>query len=148
MEALLLIGYSVIGAIFWVINVESLAILYGATRGWNPLLVGVLLATGQNITYVALYFGGDQLIHRWDWLGTRVKKVFDRFGDNLRQRFLGVTALAGLTGLPPAVAMPALAPGAGVKLISVISVTFTTRVIRFTILAWFGEAIYSWWNAL
>ena len=125
-----------------------MAIYYGGTLGWNPLLVGASLALGQNLTYILVYLGGDALVNRWQWLKTKVVKARAKIKGNMERGFLATAAIAGIIGIPPALAMPALAPSFKVSCAKVIAVTFTTRFIRFTLLAIFGESLFAWWSTL
>ena len=137
-----------VGAVFWVFKVETMAVYYGGTLGWNPALVGARLALGQNMTYVIVYLGGDALLTRWKWLSDKVTRARDNVKGDMKRGFLATAAIAGLIGLPPALAMPALAPSFKVSCPALIAVTFTTRFIRFTLLASFGESLFEWWHAL
>lgn len=132
---------SVVGAVFWVISTEGLAITYG-TQGWNPLLVALLCAGGQNSCYVLVYFGGRELIDSWQRLADAVEKVHDKYGAKLDTGFAWLTAAGSMFGIPPAVGMVALAPGFGLRLPQLLAITFPLRFIRFTILAWAGDSIF------
>ena len=148
MDFLSLIGLSFVGAIFWVLNVETAAVYYGGELGWHPLAVGLTAAFGQNLNYIFLYKGGDALIHRWTWLGIKVEATKQRFSKQLDTSYLWLTAVAALFGIPPLVAMVALASGFNKSLRAILLVTFPIRTLRFTILAIFGESIFAWWNAI
>lgn len=148
MDFLWLIGVSFVGAIFWILNVETAAIYYGGELAWHPLAVGLTAAVGQNLNYIFLYKGGDVLIHRWGWLGKKVEATKKRFRKKLETRYLWLTAVAALIGIPPLVAMVALASGFNKSLRAILLVTFPIRTLRFTILAIFGESIFAWWNAI
>lgn len=147
MEILTILGLSFVGAVFWVLSTEGLAMYYGAL-GWHPALVGLLCSIGQNANYVVLYFGGKTLIERWTWLREKVGIVEDRYHSWLRQGYLITTFIASLVGLPPVVAMVALAPGFHIRLPVLLTVTLVGRFIRFTVLALSGEALLAWWAAL
>ncbi len=147
LELISLFVTSIIGAVFWVISTEVQASAYGA-MGWNPLLVGLVCSAGQNVTYVVLYLGGERLMGRWSWLATRVHRVREQHGERLRRSYLAMTIVGGLTGIPPIVAMVALAPGFNVRLRTVLAITLPARFIRFTILAVAGSEILAWWGSL
>jgi hypothetical protein len=146
MAFLSLIGIAFIGSVFWVLNVEAAAIYYGGELAWNPVAVGLTAALGQNLMYIILYKGGDELIHRWQWLGARVEKTRQRFSGHLTSRYLWITAVAALLGIPPVVAMVALASGFNLSMKAILAITYPIRTLRFTILAIFGETLFAWWN--
>jgi hypothetical protein len=146
MDFLSLLGISFVGAIFWLLNVEAAAIYYGGELAWHPLAVGLTAALGQNLNYIFLYKGGDALIHRWKWLGRKVENTRERFSKQMNSGYLWLTAVAALFGIPPVVAMVALASGFNKSLKSILLITYPVRVIRFTILAHFGESLFAWWN--
>ncbi|MFT5432115.1 MAG: hypothetical protein ACI9OJ_002813 [Myxococcota bacterium] len=145
--SLSIVGLAVIGSVFWVISTEAMAILYGS-QGWNPFYVGALCALGQNIAYVGIYFGGEQLLDRWKLLAKQVRKLRDKLGDGVRRGFLITTGFSHVVGFPPAPATVALAPGFSVRPMTLFPLTFTARWVRFTVLAFAGEPLVAWWNTL
>ncbi len=142
MEFLLLIPAGFVGAVFWFVSTEGLSIYYGTM--YHPLAVGITAAVGQNLMYVVLYFGGEQLVNRWAWLGKQVEQLRTRWQRRLETSYLATTALASLTGVPPNAGMVALAAGFRIKFRWLITVTLIFRSIRFTVLAAAGEMIFRW----
>ncbi len=132
-EALALWAISLVGSTVWLVSAEATSAVYGGRLGWHPLAVGLIAALGQSTAYVLFYYGGDALIARWTWLHDKVTRT--------RRRFLVLTGVSALVGIPPVVAVAALAPGFGIPLSHLISVAFTLRVVRFTTLAWLGERV-------
>jgi membrane protein YqaA with SNARE-associated domain len=147
LELISLFLSSIIGAVFWVVSTEGLATTFGAV-GWHPLTVGLVCSLGQNVTYVMIYLGGERLIERWEWLQTRIDRVRKRLGERLERSYLALTVIGGLTGLPPIVAMVALAPSMQVRLRTVLTITLPARFLRFTTLAYAGEKILAMWTSL
>lgn len=144
MEGLALLAISFVGSTLWVFNAEATAAVYGAQMDWPPLAVGVVAATGQACAYVLFYLGGDALVERWGWLHDKVARTRRRFRDHLERRYLILTGVSALVGLPPVVAVAALAPGFGIPLHHLLAVAFTLRVVRFSTLAWLGDRVLQW----
>jgi membrane protein YqaA with SNARE-associated domain len=137
-EVAALLGWSFMGAVFWVFNTEATAVYYSSARGWAPPLVGLLCAAGQTAMYVVLFAGGERLA-RWRWFHAKIQRVRERWDATLARWFLPTALLAGLVGFPPAVAFPSLAPGFAVPLVRVLPVLFVGRLVRFTALAAAGR---------
>ena len=146
LSVLTLFALSFVGSVVWINPTEGWAMYYGGTLGWNPIAVGLTCTLGQNTMYVLLYFGGERLILRWHWLGRKVERVYRRWSHFFGRGYLPLTAVGGVLGIPPVVAMVALASGFGFRLWSVLSVTLAARFTRFWILAQFGDALFKWWT--
>lgn len=144
MAILSLLAFSFAGGIVWVFNVESAAVVYGNQGGWHPLVVGLTCAAGQTLAYTFLFHCGDWLYARWRWAGRQVEKTRKKYGDRLSKSFLTFTAPAALIGLPPMTAMAALAGGFQVRLLPLIAIAFSLRLVRFTILAALGDKVSAW----
>lgn len=142
-----IVGLAVIGSVFWVLSTEAMAILYGS-QGWNPFYVGALCSLGQNIAYVGIYYGGEQLLGRWKALGRQVHALRRKLGHGARRGFLITTVFGHVSGFPPAPATVALAPGFSVRPLTLFPLTFMARWVRFTVLAFAGEPLLAWWNTL
>jgi membrane protein YqaA with SNARE-associated domain len=134
MEELGLYGLAILGTLFWVVNVEALAVLY-AGLGWHPLLVALVCAFGQCTAHVVLYLAGARLAHRWSRLDRVVERARARLDGHASGTYLGVAATAGLLGVPPLVAIVVLAPSFGVRLLHLLPIAFATRTVRFGALA-------------
>ena len=148
MEIVGLIALSFVGSLFWLVNTEGTAIVYGSQKGWNPLMVGVCCAVGQLGMHSLLYFGGGRVLERWRWLREREARVRARYGERLEKRYLAITALGSLTGAPPVVILSVLAHGFGVPARHYLTLMFPLRIVRFTILAALGVQIGAFWRAL
>ena len=122
--------------------------MYAGSQGMHALLVGLYCSLGQNLVYVGLYLGGDWLINRWRWLKAKVDTVRQRFQGSSGAKFRIVTIVGGLFGIPPIVAMVALAPAFQVPLKSVLLITLSCRWIRFSVLAAFGPVLLEWLQPL
>ncbi len=144
MAILSLLAFSFAGGILWVFNVESAAVVYGNQGGWHPLVVGLTCAAGQSLAYTFLFYCGDWLCAHWRWVGKQVDKTRNKYGERLSKSFLTLTAPAALIGLPPMTAMAALAGGFQVRLLPLIAIAFSLRLIRFTILAAVGDKVSAW----
>jgi len=143
-----LLAFSFAGGIIWAFNVETAAMVCGARSGWHPLLVGFACAGGQSAAYVFLFFGGDWLLGRWCWGRRQVERTRARYGSRLESSFLIFTVPAALLGIPPMTGMAALAGGFKVRLVPMISIAFSLRLVRFTILASAGMQLMVWWGSL
>ncbi len=148
MEIAGLIALSFVGSIFWLVNTEGTAIVYGSQRGWNPLVVGLCCAIGQLGMHTVLYFAGGSVLARWRWLREREERVRARYGERLEKRYLALSAVAALTGVPPVVVLSVLASGFGIPARHYLPLMFPLRVIRFTILAALGVQIGAYWRAM
>ena len=138
---LTLFGISFVGSVFWVMNAEMAAVYYAGELGYSPALVGSICASGQTMMYILLYYGGGWLATRWRWLRRKVERVRQKYGKKLETRYLYLSFLAGIFGVPPVLAMAVLAPGFGVRGPSFFGVLFAGRTIRFTLLAWMGKPL-------
>ncbi len=132
----------VIGSVFWLLSTEAHAAAYG-TQGYHPLLVATICTVGQHTTYLALYFFGEVLTRKSVTLQRAIGKVYDRFGSKLDRYFLALTGAGALLGVPPAVGMVMLSPSFGLSLKTVFAVTIPLRFVRFAVLAWAGESLWS-----
>ncbi len=111
------------------------AIYYGAELGWHPLAVGAVVAAGQGPMYVLLYLGGDRWILRWKRLARMVERTRTRHAAHLERNYMAVTAMAAMLGVPPVIAMCAMAAAFDVRLTRLLPVVVAGRVLRFTALA-------------
>ena len=141
LEFLTLLGVACVGSVFWVVSPEVLSAVYGSQLGWNPLAVGLTAATSQCGVYVVLYHGGEALMKRWAHLERLIALVKSRFASQLERNYLGMLILGGVSGLPPVIALVALAPGFGITVRKMLVATFAARTLRFASLAAFGEAV-------
>jgi membrane protein YqaA with SNARE-associated domain len=148
MELLGLIALSFVGSVVWLVNTEGTAIVYGSQHGWHPLVVGVCCAIGQLGMHSLLYLGGERLLRRWRWLREREARVRARWGERLERRYLYLTGVAALTGVPPMIVLSCLAGGFGVPLRHYVAVVFPLRIVRFTVLAAVGQQIGPWLRSL
>ena len=137
-QALTLFGIGAVGTVFWVVSPEVSAVYYGKELGWPSLAVGGLIATAQAPVYLGIFLGGDRLVGRWRWLATKVERTRTRFERHLHSRYLGLTLVAAILGVPPVLAMCALAGPFGVKARHLMPVVVFGRLIRFTTLAGTG----------
>ena len=143
LEALALLGIAFVGSVFWVISPEASSVYYGAKLGWHPLAVGGLVALGQGPMYVLLYYGGERWAMRWKWLARVVARTRRRFQSRMERNYMVLTAAGAVTGVPPVIAMCALASAFDVRFARILPLVIVCRVIRFTVLASGGWAITS-----
>lgn len=148
MDLLLLLSISFAGGIVWLFNVEATAVVFGASSGWSPVLVGVICATGQSLAYLVLFFAGDWILGRWRWAGRKLERTRARYGERLRRGFLGLTVPAALVGVPPMTGMAALAGGFRVRLLPLLAIALPLRSVRFVVLAVAGTQLLAWWRAI
>ncbi len=141
-----LMGVSFIGSVFWVVSTEAAAVYYGGSRGWWTPVVGRVGGVSRAAMYVILYSGGDPLVQRWGWLRRTVARTRIRFADHLERRFLTLTGIAAIFGMPPVVPIVALASSFGVTWRHALPVALAGRIVRFTLLAWAGESLLEWWR--
>ncbi len=144
MEILTLYFIALIGTVLWFINAETASVYYGSQLGWNPAFVGLVCALGQCTTFALLYLGGARLLGRWKKLGGKVERLRERYGEHLENRFLLLTAISGVVGLPPLVALSSIAAGFRVPPSHLLVVAALFRWIRFTTLASVGPQIFAW----
>ena len=132
--------------IFFILNAEALSVLVGLV-GSRPWPLAVLAVTaGQCVLFSGLYLGGDKLTRRFEWLNRRVSEIAK--DPERMDRYRGATEkfliLAGLFGLPPLVAMSALSPALGVRFRVFFAIAFSTRFLRFALLAGLPHAFADW----
>ena len=139
LESLSLIAISFVGTVVWVLSPEATAVIYGSQGRLPAVVVGALCATGQGLMVVLLYYMGAQLCERWTWLKHKVEKTRQRFGARLNQHFLLLSLPAGIFGIPPMLAMAAMAHGFRVRLVPFLAIAAGGRFLRFTVLAASGE---------
>ncbi len=148
MEFVSLLVFSFCGGIIWLFNVEAAAITMGVSSDWHPLLVALACAGGQSLAYLFLYYCGHWLLSRWRWFSRGVDRMLDRWGERLGRSFLLLTGTAALIGLPPMTGMAAVARSFKVRVLPLLLIAFSLRLLRFTVLASRGDAIPRWWNSL
>lgn len=147
MEAVTLFAMCAFGTLLVPAQPELTAMFYAGELGWNPVLVGLVAAAGQCVTYAGLYLGGAQLVARWAFLGRQVDKIRVRFSDRLERGYLMTSAFSGSVGLPPATALAALANGFRVPLVPLLGVLYVFRAARLAFVAAFGQQLADWWRA-
>ena len=144
MEVLAMLGSGLVGSVFWVVSTEATAIYYGTEAHWHPLLVGLLCATGQCLTYTLLYLVGEPLVARWSWLQQKVAHARKRFERRLQTAYLTLTGFASVIGLPPMLAMAILGRSFDIRISRLLPVAFVGRTTRFTLLALIGDGLTAW----
>ena len=117
------------------VSPEVSAVYYGAELGWHPLAVGAVVAAGQGPMYVLLYLGGERWVLRWKRLARMVARTRDRHAAHLERNYMALTAVAAMLGVPPVIAMCAMAAAFDVRLARLLPVVVACRVLRFTLLA-------------
>jgi membrane protein YqaA with SNARE-associated domain len=142
-EALALLGIAFVGSVFWLVSPEASSVYYGAKLGWHPLAVGALVAAGQAPMYVMLYYGGERWAMRWKWLARVVARTRRRYQARMERSYMVLTAVGAVTGLPPVIAMCALASAFDIRFARLFPVVVLCRVLRFTVLASGGWAFTS-----
>jgi len=144
MEALALVAIGYVGTVFWPLSPEGAAALYVSQRGWHPLLVGLLAATGQAGAHATLYFAGDQLRRRWPWFDGKCERARARHGRLLQRGQVPLALVSGLLGIPPSSVTAALAPGLGIPARLLLPLLFVMRVIRISVVAALGAGVGAW----
>jgi membrane protein YqaA with SNARE-associated domain len=144
MELLLLFGTAAAASVFWFIPVWATCALYSSQLGWPPWLVGLVAASAQCVGYSGLYAAGDRLAGAWPGFAKRVESARLRWSGRLDHAYLPSTVLGGLTGVPPMVALAALAPAFEVPLAPFLGCVFVGRVVRFTLFAGAGQGLMAW----
>ena len=137
-DALMLLWLSFVGTVFWVANPDALVILYVAGRGRPPLEAALLALCGQAVMLLLLFFLGDRLRARSAWLHRKCESVRLRWGPRLEKSALPVTALSGLVGIPPSVALVVLAAALRLPPRRFLLVFFVCRALWFIGLALVG----------
>ena len=135
MEALALVAIGYAGTVFWPLSPEAFAAGYVTKGGWNPLLVGLLAASGQAGAHATLYFAGDQLRRRWAWFDRKCERARTKHGQRLERGQVRLAISSGLVGLPPSSVTAALAPGLGLSPRTLLPLLFAMRIIRISVVA-------------
>ncbi|MCB9730450.1 MAG: hypothetical protein H6746_18415 [Deltaproteobacteria bacterium] len=144
-DILAMFGIGLVGSIVWVLNPEVSSVVYG-DRGWHPLLVGLLIGSGQIATYTGLYFGGEALAARWRWLHDNIERTRTRYQRHLEGGYLTVMLFSAIIGIPPPLIVAGLAGGFGIRWSHVMPVALLGRVIRLATLAALGESLLDWFR--
>lgn len=147
-EGCWLFGIAFVGSVFWFVSTEGFSVYYGFKLGWDPVSVGLIAGVGTGCSYFVLYFIGDWLMDRWRWLGKKVEHARARWGSHLESYYLVLAAVAGVFGIPPALAMALLASGFGVRLAFLLPILVTTRALRYGLLASFGDRLQVWFPGI
>jgi len=140
-ELLTLFGISALGAVFWLSNAELSAAVYGGQLNWHPLVVGLVCAVGQGVTFSLLYWFGGGLVTRWKWLKVKLDKTQEGFGHRLLEFFGLWCFLGGLVGFPPAIGVVGLASGFGKSYLSSVPLVVAGRFFRFFVIAWLADRL-------
>ena len=143
-EAASLFGLALVAAMAGILPVWATCIYYTAQLGWSPVLVGVVAATGQCVGYVVLYTAGTGLMAVWPRLARKVEAAREQTLHRLRAGFLPTTACAAVFGVPPMVAVAAIAPAFEIGLLPLVGVAFPGRFIRFAVAAGAGGTLATW----
>lgn len=144
-DLLAMYGIGLVGSVFWVLNPEVSAVFYG-DRGWHPLWVGLLIGAGQCTTYTGLYFGGEVLARRWQWLRNNIERTRTRYEKHLERGYLTAMLVSAIIGVPPPLIVAGLAGGFGIRWHHVMPVALLGRVIRLGVLAAVGERLLDWFR--
>jgi membrane protein YqaA with SNARE-associated domain len=137
-DAAVLLGVGFAGTFFWPLSPEGWAAVYATQR--SPLVIALLLASGQAGAHVTLFLGGDQLRRRWPWFERKCARAVARHGHRLKRRLVPLACLSGLLGLPPSSVTAALAPGLGLRARALLPLLFVMRVVRFGAVAYLTRA--------
>jgi hypothetical protein len=135
MDALALVAVGFVGTFFWVASPEAAVAVYASQRGWSPLLIGALAATGQAAAHAVLYFTGAQLRLRWRWFERKCERARLRHGRLLEKGVIPLGCVSGLLGIPPSSVTATLAPGLGMPARAVLPLLFAARVVRLSLVA-------------
>lgn len=126
--------------LFWIpASTELLAAAFGR-RGYSPLLVGLIAATGQCVLFTMLFIFGNQLVSRWFWLRRKTEYAATRHTKLMKRGSLTATLSATAIGVPPTIVLFTLAPSFRLSLPPMIIIVFAGRVLRFSILCAVGRS--------
>ena len=143
-EAASLFGLAFVAAIAGILPLWATCIYYTARLGWSPALVGTVAATGQCAGYVVLYTAGTSLMRVWPRLARKVEAARETTLARMNSGFLPTTLCAAVLGVPPMLAIAAIAPAFEVGLIPLVGVAFPGRFIRFAVAAGAGGTLTAW----
>ena len=111
---------------------EAWCILVGLDGSRSWMATAFAVALGQTIGFGLIYVFGSQLIGRI----ARLRRALDTLDvERFREKAPWFLALGALTGVPPHLAMCAVAPAVGVQLGRLMALTLVMRSIRFGVLA-------------
>ena len=143
-EAAGLFGLAFVTAIAGVLPLWATCVYYTARLGWSPALVGTIAAAGQCVGYVVLYTAGTSLMRLWPRLARKVDAAREQTLHRLSAGFLPTTGCAAVFGVPPMVAVAAIAPAFELGLLPLVGVAFGGRFLRFTVAAGAGGSLTTW----
>ena len=139
MDALALVVVAFAGTFLWVLNPEAATALFASRRGWPPLVVGLLAASGQGAALGVLFVSGDQLRRRWGRFDRWCERMRTRHGARMTQGAVPLACGSGLLGLPPSSVLAALGPGLGLRTTRLLPILFVARVVRLSVVALLAE---------
>lgn len=132
-----------VGTVVWLFNAEIATMLYGASSTTtHPLMIGLAAALGQCTSYLIFLRWGSPLVARFAWVKGIVSKTEIRFGERIKNGFIGITIMAAVFGIPPVIGLVLLAKPFRISGRIVIAIAFLGRLFRFTLLAVFGEVLF------
>lgn len=144
LQAASLFGLAFVAAIAGILPLWATCIYYTAQLGWSPAWVGMVAATGQCAGYVVLYTAGTGMMRAWPRLARRVDAARETTLHRLSAGFLPTTLSAAILGVPPMLAIAAIAPAFEVGLLPLVGVAFPGRFIRFAVAAGAGGTLTAW----
>lgn len=119
---------------------EATTLLYTKELGWSWPLVGFIAGLAQTAAYAVVFVGGQWML-RWAFLRRQVERVRLKFDRHLRQHFLLVTASSGFAGIPPGLALSAIAAAFHVPFGRYVLVLLAGRVLRMSAVAFAGDEL-------
>lgn len=122
---------------------EAWAVFIGLVGQRHWLLVAFTLAVGQTIGFTLMYIFGERLLPRIRKLDQAAKKL-NR--ERIKAHAPWVLALGAVTGVPPHLAMCALAPVLRIPYALLLPITFLGRMVRFGVLAGVPQAFSGWFD--
>lgn len=138
---LTLFGVFSLSGIFWFVSAEGFSVAAGVTGDprFDGCSLPLLLAASQCVGLTLVYAGGQGLL-AWS---TKLKARVDKLDmEKLEAAAVSTLFCAAVTGLPPLLAIAAVAGSVKLRVTTFLVVTFSGRFVRFALLYHFGSAIF------
>jgi membrane protein YqaA with SNARE-associated domain len=124
---------------FWIPAFTEILSATAGRAGFPPVIVGLLCASGQCTLFTLLFFFGERISSRWQWLRRRVDSVLDARRKLFERSSFALVCGAALVGVPPTVPLFTLAPSLNMRLAPMLLLMFPLRCLRFAIICALGS---------
>lgn len=133
------------GPLVWALNTEVI-LVYEVHAGGEPLLLAASAALGQVGTFLILYALGEKGLRRIAYFARRLDALTDEKRCRLRQSTTACLVAGGLLGVPPVFVMAPFCGTVVYPRLKMSGIVFLTRFTRFSVLAYGGQQVLTWFG--